>query len=821
MEDIVLNKKNFDIIRNFINEQITNKYGINIKNQYDDDISVVMKKMWEKNSNKKIANPKNFLTNWNQKVIEYCTNMIDNSIQSAYLGYSNNTLFGGDNPQVNIDKIAKERGYGKQTEPMPENIPKPIDPNPIFTNQYREQINQKNASELFEKIVANRGIKEQEIRNKGNLDNNNYSSNNYQNNPNTYKNTIPPQKEFLNASNTLNNSTPIPESDLVPLANNFIHPNQNILPDNSAQETLDEFFKSNNLATQFDYNDKPSIEGQIVNNEVAQRNMIMQKPIQNEIINAELQNINLSVSNNNLNQNTIQKQVMDTQVIQTQTPDPLEEIRKQQIEHEKKLEEMNSWLNNNTSLNYPLIPIPNMKLETQTIYFVVDSFYRDLEVYPSPTNFVVNFGNNSNSIEINSRLNQNGVVIYDKPKLFEAVEGNGATLENRYSNVFRFRCVDTILPFDRKFIGQTPFKFNGGKIDENVLEGPAVFRSNRFGPIWTENDGLFSDITEEPYYMLIIDELQSPYDGTSKDNRKGIAKLIYDKTFGGTTQFLRYRTSADETYEYSPTSLGTLSRMSLKLVKYNNVPLNLGIDKIFVSKIEEGEFIDNCKYGPELEGKHLTKITIDFDNPEYKEKLCSTGLYPGDILFFSSKFDYCNGIIPFKKNVKINIDNYPVVYYYIEIEKNGVMFEEKVIVNDFLKPSDYLTIDDCIYQIKLINPNQTILVNENNINPEDLPRKKLGFSVNIRRGVRNDENLKELNSINGFRVAGNNIDQYSFEIMYPYESLPIYFRSDGCYYDNCVFFIQHRKQISYTFQIEQLIKSQKELTGHIVSHSVT
>jgi hypothetical protein len=820
MEDIVLNKKNFDIIRNFCNEQITKKYGVEIKNQYDDDISVVMKKMWEKNSNKKIADPKRFLTNWNQKVIEYCTNMIDNSIQSAYLNYSNNTLFGGDNPPVNIDKMAKDRGYGKQVEPKPSNLPQPADPNPVFTNQYREQINEKNASDLFEKIVANRGVKQTEIRNKGNLDNNNYSSNNYQNNPNTYKNTIPPQKEFVNASNLLNNNPPVPESDLVNLANNFIHPNQNILPNNSAQETLDEFFKSNNLATQFDYNDRPSIEGQIVKSEIAQRNLVIQKPIQDEIVNAELENINMNVSrNNNISQN-IQKQVMDKEVIQTQTPDPLEEIRKQQIEHEKKLEEMNSWLNNNTSLNYPLIPVANMKLETQTVYLVIDSFYRDLGLYPSPAHFLVNFGDNGNSFEINSRLNQNGVVIYDKPKLFESVGGNGANLENRYSNVFRIRCVDVILPFDRRFVvGETPYNFNNGKTDQNVLEGPAVFRSNRYGPIWSENDGIHADITEEPYYMLVIDEIQSPYDGTSKDNRKGLAKLLYDKTYGCITQFLRYKTSSDETYEYSPAALGTLSRMNLNIVKPNGVPLDLGVDKIFVNKIEEGTLCENDKYGCNLNGFHLTKITITFENPEYKEKLCSTGLYPGDILYFSSTFN-CSDFVPFKKDVKINIDNYPVVYYYIEIEKNGVIYEERVNVSEFLKPLDYLVIDNCLFQIKAINQNQTILVIENGINPADIPRKKLGFAPRVKRGFRSDD-LKELNSINGFRVAGNNIGQYTFEINYPYECLPSYYKSDECYYANEIFFIQHRKQISYTFQIEQLIKSSKDLTAHIVSHSVT
>jgi len=85
------------------------------------------------------------------------------------------------------------------------------------------------------------------------------------------------------------------------------------------------------------------------------------------------------------------------------------------------------------------------------------------------------------------------------------------------------------------------------------------------------------------------------------------------------------------------------------------------------------------------------------------------------------------------------------------------------------------------------------------------------------RGKNNDDH-SSLFSNNGFRVinVGTTSDTlWNIEINYPYENLPNNLKDQTLYKDSQIFFIQDKLQITYTFAINTLIKSYKEVKSKL------
>lgn len=120
------------------------------------------------------------------------------------------------------------------------------------------------------------------------------------------------------------------------------------------------------------------------------------------------------------------------------------------------------------------------------------------------------------------------------------------------------------------------------------------------------------------------------------------------------------------------------------------------------------------------------------------------------------------------------------------------------------------------------------------IKPQDYNEKndieilRFGFAENYNRGMTVPEK-SSLFSRCGHRACciknqcdvdcdqkGDN--KFQFEIDYPYENLPEYIKNK-CYFENEIFFIQQKLQISYTFQLTEVRKEGKEFDSLLVKNA--
>ena len=121
--------------------------------------------------------------------------------------------------------------------------------------------------------------------------------------------------------------------------------------------------------------------------------------------------------------------------------------------------------------------------------------------------------------------------------------------------------------------------------DYNCTGTPANTLCVPYGPKYTSDTGVAVSILNEPYLLLEIDEISGPYEGTNDANSNAFAKLVLssdwkrDYYFSQISSFVYMSTAGKETYNYNPTNLGTLDKMTLRLKKYDNDLYEFGNDK--------------------------------------------------------------------------------------------------------------------------------------------------------------------------------------------------------------------------------------------------
>lgn len=867
-----LNQENVFSVASTIYGEVKKRYGLNVEGYYLDDIQNVMSKLWEKNKDKPLKGNqtfKNLQNALNKKSVELILPQVINNIEAGYLNKTQNSLF------LNQDDT-RQYAQAQQQFQMPQNTMNRQEQRVRNVESGQDSRFEEDPQDAFERLRRER---EQE----GNLapvlqdQRNVYSNNSYQNRQPTYDNQLPmtPQvrnevepdagaERFVNGQPVYGNDRQTRVKDVGPTnAPGFFNRNNPLgsIEDKFSEPTgpsLDTFFtNAQDLRGIQNPNQAPVLPGTNQNTTREAENMDVEDKfakLKTEYLQDGKLNRPKDTSNNI--EDVIGKRVKNNKQFTEHLENRGE--NKEVKEAEKKMRELamdkttketfvikypeneyqeastkirdddlmlSNQLSNNAILNYPLIRPQPQNYQTRKYYITVDSLQRDLEAYPDPAFFQVRFEQPGNTIEIPSYVNERGVVIYKKPIIVENVGANGATIESMYQNVVELKCTDAQIPLEKPYIGGlTPYVFNGPQVDENKAPPypPNQFTSYPYGPVYQFNYGIYQDVYDEPYYFLIVEEIDGAYDGTTDASRRAVAKLTFDKLVGITRQFVGLKTAAYEGKVFYPTTLAKLSQMTLSMKTRFDTLLNVGVDKVYIQSIERGDEVTEGRYCFLPVGSHLTKITIVSDDPEYKQLICSTGVRPGDRLIFYSIFN-CDILQTYNKlnpDIYINFDKFPLVYFYMVYDSKEGKLEKKLDVRPFLKVGDLIVINGKFYlEILQIDTNGIYLKlsARTDFDPKVLVTQK-GFIIRQKRGYTNPDPLC-ITSKSGQRVGGKLDEPLTFQLLYPFEQLPEFLKSApfGWYRPKEAFYIHGLKQISYTFEITQVEQNMDSLESRIVS----
>ena len=787
-----LNQENVYSVASVIYNNIKQQYGVNIEGYYLEDIQKVMGKLFEKNKDKFDKNPKQVSQALNKKTIELILPQVVRNIQEGALNKTQNAMFKPEeNPMDAFERLKKERE--REGANMTQNYSAPLQnqKNIYSGNNYQNRdttyenqllMTKTTMKEIEPDIGADRFVEGKPIRTR---------DNGPSNNPTLFSNLNPSTNLEDVSGDTLSS---------------FFQATANLRGENTTREfenndVSDRFSKLRNQYKQDGKLDRPQDASNKVEDVIGKR---LTAPSQ--MSPSAVRNYDSAVSG--------EKPIMETFLV-NEKPERIAEENRRNAEKELIL---SNQLSNNAYLNYGLIPPEKMNYQTRKYYITVDSLQRDLEIYPFPTNFQVRFEQPDEVVEIPSYLNANGVVIYKQAVVYQNVGGKGAKLENIYENIVELKCLDAQIPLDAIYVGgSAPYDFNGPKIDENKLV-PNQFPSYPYGPIYQTNYGINVDVLDEPYYFLIVDEIDGAYDGTSFASRRALAKLNYDKLYGITKKFVGLKTVSYEGKTFYPTTLAKLSQMTLQLVTRFNQLLNVGIDKVYIQSIEEGEEVVGDRYCPLPPGSHLTKITVIAEDPSYGgQKICATGNFPGDRVLFYSIFacDPVSSYIKLNDDIYINFENYPVVYFYMIYN----VVEKRLDIRPFLTVGDLIVINTkYIFDIENIDTAGIYVKLKPRMEFDPTtPITAKGF-VKVRKYGNNDQDRYCFLAQNGQRVGGELNEQLTFQVLYPFENIPNYLRSPpyGFYRPYEAFYIQAKKQISYTFEVTQVEQNMEKLDSRVI-----
>ena len=806
-----LNQQNVFAVASDIYKLVKDRYGLDVEGQYLDDIQLIMSKLWDKNKDKQLKSTQSqrqFFGALNKKTVELVVPGVFRNIEAGYLNKTQNNIYVGE----------------PQREPQ----------NPV---------------DLFEKLKKEREMESGAAGGAGfPLDDqrNIYSSNNYQNKELTYDNQLPmtqrvrnniepdaDAERFIDGQNSRQNIV----RDVGPTntPSSFV-PNMGAFNNGDQSASLDAFFKSAaNLkgedttifAENQEVDDKfAKLKKQYMQDGQLDRPKDASNRVDNVVGNYRSLPIDDVIGRNANNRvddvvgrgGGARSTVVENFFVKTDESKIADDNKKKS---EQELILMNQ-MSNNAVLNYSLIPPERLNYQTRKYFISIDSLQRDLEAYPLPTNFQVRFEQPGTEVEIPSFLNSDGVVIYGPPVVYQNVGGKGAKLENIYQNIVELKCLDAQIPLDRGYVGGlAPYDFNGPQIDENKLV-PNAFPSYPYGPVWKENYGISIDVLDEPYFFLVVDEIDGAYDGTTLASRRALAKLNYDKMYGVTRKFVNLKTSTLEGKTFYPSTWAKLSQMTLQLVTRFNQLLDVGVDKVYIRSIEQGDEVKPGFFCPLKPGQHLTKIRIVENDPSYGQQICGVGLSPGDRLIFYSIFN-CNPLASATKlneNVYISFGKYPSIYFYMVYDAQSGKKEKKIDVRPFLKVGDMVIINNkYVLDIDSIDGsglNVRVKSRMGDFDPNVTVTSK-GF-VNVNKRGSNEIDSCSFLTPSGIRVGGRLDDPLEFQLLYPFEDIPNYLKSPpwGFYRPYEAFYIHAKKQISYTFEITQMEQNMERLDSRII-----
>lgn len=495
----------------------------------------------------------------------------------------------------------------------------------------------------------------------------------------------------------------------------------------------------------------------------------------------------------------------------------------------------------------------NLKtIERETI-IIIDSKDRDLELYPNTNNYQVKFGGNSDTIEIPTHLNENGVIVHETATLYRAYQG--ANVNIVLKNIKYVQLINVTVPYTPVYYnGNPPVEYSDKNQTDNdgnplAISYKPVFKSDPLYPPSDQTDptkatGIPLDILDEPYLLIHIDEINTDswYRSTNPETDGAFARVMNPSIISSHTNapFAIFQPqTVDERMTYYPTLLSSLDKMTLHIKGLSNNHIDIGQDKMYVKeiKISNGKVMNNC-FNPIA--RYGTDITIETVHRDYISEGCinneinNHNLQPGDTVYFYDTKP-CNNEHIYKLNkeqthIKYNFTDktFEIKYKYNTTTKDNKNITERILsLRQYLFTGDFISVSGNLFKIEkwagkkaVIEHNDhqkyiTFLTSLGNFTNDYhvgfVRQNKKGFSSNNRCG---------LNSTRGHKVVyihedGTSGTSKKFTIDLPFEKISANY-DEEYYIKNTVFFIKKKLQTSYMFKITTIHKENEKFESELV-----
>ena len=227
------------------------------------------------------------------------------------------------------------------------------------------------------------------------------------------------------------------------------------------------------------------------------------------------------------------------------------EIKKQFEEITKSREKLDG--------SFPLIQQPKIDYKIRKHYLSIDSIDRDLELYPNPTDFRVQFNAESDSIKNVTRYYTTTTPSGTKEKKILYTAGikevgiRAAPIQETIKNIKSIKLINVTMPVTR----------NG---------------------VYTFND--------EQHLFINIPELDNKYLGTNIATNNAFVKVIdpdrlayYVSGINNMRKYSQMKTIEDDGFVYDPAPLANLNSMTLQVKNNRNFNYSIGNDKLDIINI--------------------------------------------------------------------------------------------------------------------------------------------------------------------------------------------------------------------------------------------
>lgn len=483
-----------------------------------------------------------------------------------------------------------------------------------------------------------------------------------------------------------------------------------------------------------------------------------------------------------------------------------EAIKKQFEEMTKSREQLDG--------SFPLIQQPKIDYKIRKHYLSIDSIDRDLELYPNPTDFRVQFNAESDSIKHITRYytitSPSGVkekkILYTGGITEAGIRA--APIQETIKNIKSIKLINVTMPVTR----------NG---------------------VYTFND--------EQNLFINIPELDNKYLGTNLASNNAFVKVIDpDRVFqGGLNNMRKYsqmKTIEDDGFVYDPAPLANLNSMTLQVKNNRNFNYSIGNDKLDILSIQNYVLSPTPNYanGCTNTSNYLSlKVRLKIYPGMTEDDIKSEFIKDETIYIYSKNTCYNNQYFNFDLDPNIDVD----------FNSDILTFTNKITCEDLCEGDENNLPSGEIIFMEFINVNQILKLTNNsgsigyyrymgNKTDNGMELKLISGSVSgkitsiaisevIQKGIQS-EDCCCINYVNGIRVINNesnvndsnfSVDQeddtcvgyycHTFYIPKPKNFNNMY-REDNV---NCkpdkdeqfpLFLVRKKKQLSYTFEVESI-----------------
>ncbi len=529
--------------------------------------------------------------------------------------------------------------------------------------------------------------------------------------------------------------------------------------------------------------------------------------------------------------------------------------------------------NNNNNLNFS--PYVNNSLSTfilppktnnieKKYRVVVNSVDRNKALFPDQNRFEIKFNPSSNSYRIDTYFDSLGKLIYAGREIVKG-DDEGATIPITFDNIKQVSLLSVLAPVITYYKGgRAPVIYNASR--------PATGQTSDFeqyNPISTASTGIAQGVFKEPCLYLVVPELEHSFYSTDQVGNRAFSKLIPD--FASNTGFISVYTSTftfltpddrADFYLYDPTTRGKIDKITPTIYNFRGQEFDFGIDKLYVESFEEASDRYSGYCGNEYVTTKLNVKSTDDNYEDYCSKFsvykqhCNTlnslPCVPGDLIYFYNTLPVEEDIIylePYIEVIDFDIIDTDTVKLIAGYKEEGT--EIKINFRDFIPGGNsntfkiynqyYIALQQRVpghvgmkvyyFRITGFNGEGVLLkrtkVFDNKIKMNLINR--IGFVKNNPQGLQTTD-PKSLFYRNGFYIyrVGNfqinnqinteNVDQFLLFTEYPWQYFKQYLESisdDYEYQSGDIFFVQHKLQLIYEFEVTVETKDNVDLKSNL------